>query len=131
MNETIIMLKNKFIKYLYNIRHQYTLRNIKEDLRDKETILNVDFSKDYNVKLVEKNANYAFWWQSASDLAPHSCSLHKKIKRTHFVQYQITQTWSLSYLGTYETSFNSFVTGKSETHDITFCKRRTKHPIQK
>ena len=55
LKETTEMLKSKYTSHLFNIRHQYrTLRNIKDDLRDTEAIIHIDFSENYNGKLAEE-----------------------------------------------------------------------------
>jgi hypothetical protein len=55
VEETRNLMKEKFCKHLYNIRHQYTsLKTLKDSLVDHEIVIHVDFSENYSCKLTNE-----------------------------------------------------------------------------
>lgn len=53
--ETIDMLRHKYIRHIFNIRHQYiTLKELKDNINNTNAVIHVDFSENYNCKLSEE-----------------------------------------------------------------------------
>ncbi|XP_045175680.2 uncharacterized protein LOC123536521 [Mercenaria mercenaria] len=53
--ETQTLLKDKYAKHVFNIKHQYiTLKQVKENLDNSTAIMHVDFSENYTAKLASE-----------------------------------------------------------------------------
>ncbi|KAK3085700.1 hypothetical protein FSP39_007459 [Pinctada imbricata] len=52
IDETTKLLKEKFCKHVFNIRHQYhSLKTLKDSINDNEAVIHADFSENYACKL--------------------------------------------------------------------------------
>ena len=55
VEETRDLMKEKFCKHVFNIRHQYaSLDALKSSLSDNEVVIHVDFSENYSCKLSDE-----------------------------------------------------------------------------
>jgi len=55
LSETNKLLRQRFLKHVFNIKHQYhELKQVRDCLPETEAIIHVDFSENYNGKLAEE-----------------------------------------------------------------------------
>jgi len=84
LKETTELMREKYIKHIYNVSHQYkVLKEKKDNITNSEAVIHVDFSENYNCKLSEEIQAMHFGG-SRNQISLHTVVLYTHTKTESF-----------------------------------------------
>ena len=84
LNETATLLREKYVKHIFNIRHQYkTMKELKDNITERDAVIHVDFSENFNCKLAEEIQSMHFGG-SRNQISLHTVVVYTKDKIESF-----------------------------------------------
>lgn len=117
---------DEYYRHERNILHQYkALRELKENLNDKEVAILMDFSENYCTKYNKEIQAYHFGG-SKLQLSLHTVVVYTKDYEILLYCFAKHRTFTSCYMGTLEANFQNFI----DTYYLhPFYKRRIRHTV--